>query len=455
MSSLLPFLYQTRTILRASPRATAFARSLHGSRQLRKKDDIPFVSGFGGEGGESIELEDEDIPSEPARPGTITPSERQIFEGIFTEIKARGLKPTVKDNAQPSTPTSDSTRSTLSIMQSALRDAGQDTAGSAETPDTSDRTARDRKKALSRFPSDLRAAASIALDISGDPAAGPWKPDGRGHGAAAAVGPPSSAFANSSEIEAKRRPERIRIEGLISTARTDIELWNVLEKEVFTLPAQLGLETGTSNLVGPHAPRGADERGKMVERKRSPIEFQRLAIKPQAEESPGTEGQESSPQRLGIYIHGPLFPAYLLLALRRLDRGFHMSSPLVYSVLPRIKELGLEAYILGVSTPFYNELLHIYWSRHGDLFGMLQILDEMRQSGFYFDERTKAILRHVDWKIRDMAEKPVFGSFTRAVMEMPEYGRVMRAYFQEWYQAVDLALQKREQDSRRERSVGY
>ena len=46
-------------------------------------------------------------------------------------------------------------------------------------------------------------------------------------------------------------------------------------------------------------------------------------------------------------------------------------SPLTFSLLPRIKELGLESFVLGVSTPFYNELLEIYWKRRGDLLGMM------------------------------------------------------------------------------------
>ncbi|KAI6088366.1 hypothetical protein F4821DRAFT_234399 [Hypoxylon rubiginosum] len=461
MSSLLPFLYQTRTILRVNPRATiVFTRSLHGNRQLRKRDDIPFVSELDyGETRVETETEtetnDDDTPSEPTRRGTITPLERQIFEGIFADIRARGLKPTLREDS--SAPTSDAARSTMQIMQQAVQDAGQARPAHVVAPHLLAGPARNRQQALLRFPPDLRAAASRALDTIGTSVTGyPEHDDIRFDESAIAAGHEyvdegwKAPLDRSFDLEAKRRPERTRIEGLIAAAKTDFKLWDVLEKEVFIMPAKLGLNTGTSELEDIESTKLAEMKGK-----KAGARSETGALEEVHETDTTVPESSSSAEKLSIYIHGPLYPAYLLLALRRLDRAFRTPSPLAFTILPRIKELGLESYVLGVTTPFYNELLQIYWTRRGDLSGMLDLLDEMRQCGLYFDEQTKSILSNVEIKMRDLADEPTSGSFTRAVMDMPEYGLSIRERIQEWHKSVDLSIRERENDRQRERSVGY
>ncbi|KAI4864461.1 hypothetical protein F4820DRAFT_423613 [Hypoxylon rubiginosum] len=461
MSTLLPFLYQTRTILRANPRTTAvFARSFYRSRQLRGKDDIPFVSEIDEETRGEIETNDDAVtPSEPTRRGTITPSERHIFEGIFADIRARGLKPTLHEDGLP--PTSDAALSTLKIMQQAAQDAGQPSPAHNAPPRAFAGAAGNRQRALLRFPPDLRAAASKAFDTIGTSATGPSRYDDVGYDEADIEAasreyvdegwkPPAYTLDRSFNLEAKRSPERKRVESLINAAKTDFELWDVLEKEVFIMPAKLGLNTSTSELEKMDSTELAEAKGK---KKRGRPEATKTSEKVPEADAAAKDENPSSSEKLSIYVHGPLYPAYLLLALRRLDKAFSRPSPLALSVLPRIKELGLESYVLGVSTPFYNELLQIYWNSRGDLSGMLDLLDEMRQCGLYFDEQTKSFLSHVDFRVRHLGLAS--GSFTRAVMSMPEYGRSVRNRIEEWHKAVDLSIREREMDRQRERSIGY
>ncbi|XXH01031.1 hypothetical protein Hte_007382 [Hypoxylon texense] len=465
MSTLLPFLYQTRTILRANPRTAAvFARSFYGSRRLRGKDDIPFVSDIDGEIGGEIEIETNDdtaTPSEPTRRGTITPSERHIFEGIFADIRARGLKPTLHEDGLP--PTSDAARSTLKIMKQAAQDAGQTRPAHVTAPGALAGAARSRQKALLRFPPDLRAAASRALDAIGTPAAGFPGYDDIGYDEDALAAsqehvdegwkPPAYTRDRSFNLEAKRYQERKRIEDLIIAAETDFKLWDVLEKEVFIMPAKLGLNTSTSELESMDLTQLATAKGE--KKKRGRPRTKNLEKAPKASAAVENQNLPSSSEKWSIYVHGPLYPAFLLLALRRLDREFRIPSPLAFSVLPRIKELGLESYVLGVTTPFYNELLQLYWTRRGDLSGMLDLLDEMRQCGLYFDEQTKSILNYIELKMRDLGDSRASGPFTRAVMDMPEYGRSVRGRIQKWHKAVDSSIRERVDDRRRERSIGY
>ncbi|OTA65749.1 hypothetical protein K449DRAFT_431198 [Hypoxylon sp. EC38] len=478
-STLLPFLYHTRTILRANPRTTtAFARALHATSRHLRKDDIPFAS----------EIGEENIPSEPASRGTITPSERQIFERIFADIKARGLKPAFEDNS----PTAAATRSTMLIMNQAAHDAGQARPSTIAAPGLLAGAARDRNKALLRFPPELRAAASRALgaiqatatatvtalpngdDIAYDEASIKQGDVNADEGWTT----PPHIINRTVELEAKRHPERTRVEGLIAAAKSDFELWDVLENEVFTMPSKLGLGTIASEQEKkqPAKPRGRKKKESAPDETASDeTASNETAPDETAPDETANSSDEASaavrdaevpenivdevdgnaddgytpPQKLSLYIHGPLYPAYLLLALRRLDTAFRAPSPLAFSILPRIKELGLESYILGVSTPFYNELLRIYWARRGDLIGMLNLLEEMRHCGLYFDNQTASILNHVDSTVDRLANNKSSGSFGRALMTMPEYGRPVRDRIRHWHRAVDLSIQEREND------IGY
>ncbi|KAI1082532.1 hypothetical protein F5B20DRAFT_506055 [Whalleya microplaca] len=657
MSSFLPFLYQTRTILRPTPRtAVAVARTFHTTqRHFKAKghDDIPFITTDIGDESfpeERSFLEEEETrttrptPTDPH--GTITPIERQIFERIFADIKARGLKPRMPAGGPPPEPT-ESSRSAMLIMQQAALDAGQSRRSPVTSPAILAGAARDRNKALLRFPAELRAAASKALDTIKTSAMGGgsrrWddvpNDDGSVEGEDNFVREewkaPAHTMGRTIELEEKRHPERTRVEGLIAAATTDLELWDVLEKEVFTMPARLDIgqkthaaeahekqpkeastktadspaeETATLNdvenaesLVEEEAPTvndvehpdlhaeeaaivadienaeslagetatpydvenaeslieetatpaeetatPAEETTTPAEETTTPAEETATATDIEKADSPAEETvtttdvetadfpaeematatdvetadllveeapipndvenadslvetatasdiedadspveeaatatdvedmdspagetpndveevdtpveetltsddaeNANSPQKLSLYIYGPLYPAYLLLALRRLDVAFHRPSPLVFSILPRIKELGLESYVLGVSTPFYNELLDIYWRRRGDLVGMLDLLEEMRHCGLYFDKQTASTLNRAHRTLIDMNKGQTQSNFTMSIMTMPEYERSVRNRLDHWHRAVDMSIKQREED---------
>ncbi|RYO88439.1 hypothetical protein DL766_004330 [Monosporascus sp. MC13-8B] len=475
-TSFLPFLYQTRTILKSPRVPVAFLRSLHATSRYCKGNDIPFV----------YELGEEDVPLKSVKRGTITPSERQIFERIFADIQARALKPSVEEGAPPSSSVSAS-RSAMLIMQQAAQDAGQARPDTVTAPALLAGAAKDRNKALLRFPPQLRDAASRALDAI--------VPSARGedHERAASADvddgwkAPPHTFMRKFELDAKRFPERMRVEGLITSAKTDHELWDVLEKEVFTMPAKLGLGRKADEEERTATKPARERKKERLEAAASSEDESRsvdaeLEAEPEGvtsdtasattvettpETTPGTTSEATRetasmvgesedaegpvpPEKMSLYIHGPLYPAYLLLALRQLNTAFHTSSPLALNVLPRVKELGLESYVLGVSTPFYNELLDIYWSRYGDLSGMLDLVEEMRHCGLYFDGQTSSILGRAQAAVRNLAEGRRYGSsFGAAIMTMPQYEKSVRDRIRHWHQAVDISIQQRGYD------IGY
>ncbi|KAI1207496.1 uncharacterized protein F4807DRAFT_434772 [Annulohypoxylon truncatum] len=489
-STSLPFLYYTRTILRTSPRKapTTLARSLHATvrQQVRGNDDIPFDLNVGEEDILRRRPESQQQQqAEAGRRGTITPSERLIFERIFADIRARGLKPTFR----PDSPSDAATRSTMLIMQQAAQDAGQSRPATVAAPGLLAGAARDRHKALLRFPPELREAAGKALGTIQSSSAVTHFGGGRGDEEQQQEGGEDAAKADKKkeadvdegwktpahsinrtiELEAKRRPERVRVEGLIVNAKTDFELWDVLEKEVFTMPARLGINRGapttepeeeiSDELEAEEEGIVDEELANSSEEASDALDTAEVAGNEPENEAEGTDDvaadvdvapdSDTPPEELSLYVYGPLYPAYLLLALRRLDTAFRAPSLLAFSLLPRIKELGLESYILGVSTPFYNELLEIYWNRRGDLPGMLHLLEEMRHCGLYFDEQTASILNQVDTATAALATKVSSGSFGRALMTMPEYDRDIRDRLRHWHRIVDLSIKEREQD------IGY
>ncbi|KAI1338144.1 hypothetical protein F5Y15DRAFT_133119 [Xylariaceae sp. FL0016] len=467
-STLLPFLYQTRTILRLHPRAPAIrARSLHATcrppqrvqRVARSAPYIPFDS----------EVADEDAPMEFTHRGTITPSERQVFERIFADIKARGLKPAVSEDGPE--PSLSSGRTAQLIMQEAAQDVGQSGHDTVVSPALLAGAAKSRNKALLRFPPELRAAASKALGNVTYHAPGMKFKDDIPYEIATGEDPadaewnaPAHSFERTVELEAKRHPERQRIEKLINDAKTDFELWDMLEKEVFTMPAKLGIATSTEDgdavSSRPADPSKSTPAGLQHETINEAAQFdQATEVKEgvSSEEGiPETSGSDAyadatpiTPQKLSLYVHGPLYPAYLLLALRKFGTGFHAPSPLAFSLLPRIKQLGLASYVLGVSTAFYNELLDLTWTRRGDLSGMLDLLEEMRHCGLYFDAKTASLLHKADNVISQMSGTQTKSDFGRAIMEMPEYEKSVRSRLRHWHSAVNISISEKKQD------IGY
>lgn len=213
----------------------------------------------------------------------------------------------------------------------------------------------------------------------------------------------------SIQNEALRRDERNRVEAKMREAKTDFELWDVLEEEVFPMVQKLGL----------------DEEGRS-KRKRG------------SNKKNGKKGDEKLP----MHIYGPLYPAYLLTALRFLDRNFATSSPLALHLLPRVKELGLVSYILGISTPFYNELARIQWRRYGNPTAVLNLLEEMRAAGLYLDESTRGLVISIQ-KFMRQAENGNWGPFLGELIMLPQYEGGLGPRVAHWLKSIQGSIQDR------------
>lgn len=385
--NLLPFLYQTRTLQQAfrAPVSSVFLRLAHydhgapGRRRPAKRDvSIPFEMGSGN---------NEDIIQQDS---TITPNEAEIFKGIFDEI-AQGRMPAARKRpletaGTPTSPTQMQSEDTVarSIVEQA-------------------RVTEFRDKFLRRYPTSLRIAAQKALGL--------FELDVEEPGSQSMMELDESSnklWEERLKYDRARNEEKERVDALMQECKTDHELWQFLEAEVFSLPRRLGIAE----------PEAAKKKG----RKKAAI----------------PELVPESDKRI-MDVHGPLYSHFLNRAVALFDTGFAVPSDYVFAVLPRIKQLGLPSYVLGASTPFYTRLAQIHWERYGDATSALDMLQEMNETGLYPDADVAALLL----KMRNHLHGCTWGAqgpFVMTMMEAPPYDGALVARLDEMDEHVRTSL---------------
>ncbi|KAM0277001.1 hypothetical protein ACHAQH_006184 [Verticillium albo-atrum] len=384
MTTLLPFLYQTRTLQRAAanaPLAVTSLRYFHASSlrsdrrpQDRNIDSIPFE--WAGEPAKepsrhevNPEYQDDTRRSRNKRQtSTITPTEKRAFNDIFADLAKRNRKGALIPGLGPDAQGSQDR--TMRALRAALGTQSQDLpfdTDEAETP-----------KWMLKYPASLRRSVRAAL----------------GHqtktqeGVAAEEEKPVEVDPRIQEqLQAKKQARDAEIErfdSLIKECQTDIDVWNVLNREVFSMIEKLGV----ADVSSPAA--------------------------------------EKTEEQLDMNLYGPLYSQHLLRALKALDKEFARSSPLVFNLLPRIRELGFASYVLGATTGFFNELATIHWHRHGDVRGVISLLQEMQHAGLNFDKKTLKLVKTIEASLDDMSGESQ-GPFTQVLATMPDYSFDVRA----------------------------
>lgn len=328
---------------------------------------------------------------------TITPSEAQIFKKIFSEI-AQGKMPPVKSR----------TPAQRNLTDAPAISGERDSSGSARALAEKVRISEFREKFLGRYPKSLQNAAQVALGLY------EVKPQDSESGEKAQMieldGADEATWAERTERELARSQECERVESLMKQCKTDAELWSVMEKEVFSLPEKLHIA---------QAKRAA--KGKKKAR-------QSIALVEDAEaslyqEQSALEMASQDEERV-MDIHGPLYSRFLSTALDLFNSAFARPSPYIFQILPRIKELGLPSFVLGVSTPFYSKLAEIHWQRFGDANSALDMLEEMNSAGLFANKEANGLLS----QLRNHLHACTWGGqgpFVMAMMESSEFGNAL------------------------------
>lgn len=318
----------------------------------------------------------------------MTPGEAEVFKSIFDDIsdgKLPASKFARRGAHHPGASTSADSLFTLPTSGSIVDQARQ-----ARLTDFRDHV-------LQRYPETLREAAQKALNLY---AFGPAKE------------PSGPNLLEQAEESAKLRQERLlceskrneeegRLEALMKACETDVQLWNLLQAHVFTIPARLGIVEG---------------KAASIVTKQDP------------------EDGASFDERYSMDIYGPLYAQCLLSALKLFDAAWSQPSPYAFSILPKVKEIGLSSYVLGVSTSFYAYLARMHWDRYGDAISALDMIEEMNSIGLQPDVEVHDLLVRIRDELHDCAAGSQ-GPFVAAMMESPPYDAttVQKVEEMEWY----------------------
>ena len=325
------------------------------------------------------------------RQTTITATERAAFQTIFKNIRSKTMnarKYGVEEDRDPDH------SAHLRAKQRLERVMGKSM--TERIPQTRD----EMETVVNRYPPSLRALAAKAVGLDYDEAQ--FEENAQGEEAI-----------NKDQLEELRKPIREEVEAKMRAADTDSELWDIMEKEVFPLIEKLGLEKA-----------GKERRAKQHGRKSAIAtrpSASKIVLPSEQEQTIQLEpivhmGQEISP----LSFYGPLYPSYLLLGLRLLDRSFAKPSPLTLSILPKIKHLGLISHVLGASTQLYNELLIVHWYRYDDFRGVINLLSEMEESGLNFNNETLDIISDI-MRMQRRILNGERGDTLKALWRLPEF----------------------------------
>lgn len=177
----------------------------------------------------------------------------------------------------------------------------------------------------------------------------------------------SSIARQSSEamrLEPLRKSHEKAFAKKLDSTETDIEVWTLLEKEVFRVFGELKERS----------------KGKKAEEASHSVNKGKV---PEKEQKKGTDSSKTSKDVLSVMQNN--YSGYCLSALRLLRREFPR-SPYVLHLLPTIKRFGPISYVLGATTALYNEILFVKWTQYSDLAGMADLVKEMLDKGVEINE---------------------------------------------------------------------
>jgi hypothetical protein len=184
----------------------------------------------------------------------------------------------------------------------------------------------------------------------------------------------------------------------------DFMMWDVCQKRILPIVLALnqrpqkdsykpsnGIETAN---VPQHTSNSAKNKTKKVEKK------QVAKQEPSNNSPPPTSKTDtfvptfpSGVSPLGVV--STLYPTLTLLAFRLLTTHFP-TSPFSLSLYTAIKTTSPQSRILGLNIHFYNTLLRHLWDIYSDLHALTSTLREMQASGVDFDGDTYAVIQNIE-----------------------------------------------------------
>lgn len=395
-TSLLPFLYQTRTSQTKSLPKKPLRPSSNVRINYRSFCTTPRSRAFNGKPRSDHNIPFEGIQShlhepsptapalpflKPDRESTITASEQSIFDSIFADLAQSKAKEDpeemIMNNDQDDEVGDEANLRT--IFDAAIQDLSR----------REDRYAEAEERNRLRFADrPLTRAFTIISDKDSI-----W-------GRAGQVGDDYEDLATAHRVHEKK------VYGMLDKAETDIEIWRVLETEIFSLVEVF------------KARRKEEEHKAAEEAKKTKKGIGRR--KKEKEETKEAATILSTSNALApnvlLSIIQANYGSYCLRAMRLLRRNFP-TSPYTLHLLPTIKRLGPISYVLGASTHLFNEILFIKWTQYSDLHAIADLMVEMGTQGVEANEVTLRLLRAI-WKMREKGRAGEHGEAMKAWWDM-------------------------------------
>lgn len=124
----------------------------------------------------------------------------------------------------------------------------------------------------------------------------------------------------------------------------------------------------------------------------------------------------------------PTLP-YLLTDLMVIFRDTYNNPQLTLSLFKHVKSKGVYHYVLGCTTPAYNELIATKWKSFGDLNGVKDTLEEMLTNGVKRDSRTEQLVEDIRNDVMKMFDNEITEQMASTLLRM-EYtsSRPMKKY---------------------------
>jgi hypothetical protein len=101
-------------------------------------------------------------------------------------------------------------------------------------------------------------------------------------------------------------------------------------------------------------------------------------------------------QRIQKEINQDEYPAYYPNVLAKAIEHASLKDPyLALSIFEQAKNKSMTSYIMGCTTTVYNRLLMLRWDVWRDVYGMLDLVEEMTVNGIAYDNDSRRIIRSV------------------------------------------------------------
>lgn len=196
---------------------------------------------------------------------------------------------------------------------------------------------------------------------------------------------------------------------MLDSANSDVEIWQVLEKEVFSLITHLDVHTKLveraekEKALQAAKARKAEAEGKDT----ADVKLEKGDLTKKEMSSIKLSRTKAIPIDNLLSILHRNYAEYCLHALRILRRKYP-TSLYAPQVLSTIKRRGPISHVLGVSTDLYNEILFLKWTQYSDLHGMVETIEEMFNQGIESNEVTIALIKGIS-KQRWMGRRSFLG----------------------------------------------